>query len=186
MSLILINSFIVAYLLLNLSSYVYQKYSELYNEYNRIMACIDRFEELQTPMLVQKLIIEKKSKNVPEQNISEQNISQQNISEQKKKNTTKWMRNMLFNGMLGIEFLNRRYDPFDFKLKGWTDRALNSQGYQGNKYDGILDELYNKYYCNKEDTPDQLKPEMKLFMTATSDALEQHLTNTIMNQNKES
>jgi hypothetical protein len=41
--------------------------------------------------------------------------------------------------------LNIKYDPFGFKLSGWTESICNDD-----YYENILDEMYNKYLMTYE------------------------------------
>ena len=41
----------------------------------------------------------------------------------------------------GLEFLNNRFDPFDFKLDGWSEQVNEDLG----DYDEIFGELHEKY-----------------------------------------
>jgi hypothetical protein len=63
------------------------------------------------------------------------------ISFVNKKNGVSLFRNCLLNGVSILEFLNDKYDPFDFKLSGWTDHV----NVQISTFDDILEELYEKY-----------------------------------------
>jgi hypothetical protein len=61
-----------------------------------------------------------------------------------KKNGINWMMNMFTNCIIGIEFMNEKYNPFDFKLTGWSD-AINSDI---SSYHEVFGELYEKYMKN--------------------------------------
>ena len=50
-------------------------------------------------------------------------------------------KNFMMNAVTAIEFMNERYDPFGFKLKGWSDQM--QLGLES--YDTVLGELYEKW-----------------------------------------
>ena len=53
----------------------------------------------------------------------------------------------------GVEFLNNRFDPFDFKLDGWSENVNENL----DDYDEIFSELYEKYKSKTS-----MSPELKL------------------------
>ena len=65
----------------------------------------------------------------------------------------------------GIEFLNHRYDPFKFKLDGWSESVMEDI----DNYDDVFEELVEKY----SDTGImEMSPEIKLiFMVGGSGAM---------------
>jgi hypothetical protein len=89
-----------------------------------------------------------------------------------KKNSINWMTNMMMNCVYGIEMLNDRYNPFEFKLKGWSEQ-MNSD--IGNYYD-VFGELYEKY--NKPGK--SVAPEMKLLFMISGSAIKFHLSNKLL------
>jgi hypothetical protein len=89
-----------------------------------------------------------------------------------KKNSINWMTNMMMNCVYGIEMMNDRYNPFDFKLKGWSEQ-MNSD--IGNYYD-VFGELYEKY--NKPGK--NVAPEMKLLFMISGSAIKFHLSNKLL------
>ena len=49
---------------------------------------------------------------------------------QTKKDGIELSKKFLMNAITGIEFLNDRYDPFGFKLNGWSEQVkVNSDNY---------------------------------------------------------
>lgn len=77
----------------------------------------------------------------------------------------------LMNAVSAIEFLNDRYDPFDFKLKGWSE----SMHCDIDSYDEVFGELYDKY----RDKGGKMAPEIKLLLMLSSSAVQFHLSKTI-------
>ena len=53
----------------------------------------------------------------------------------------KFSRRMLIACITGLEFLNKRYDPFDLKLEGWSESIMENI----DDYDEPFEELYVKY-----------------------------------------
>ena len=97
----------------------------------------------------------------------------------------KFQRKMLVFFVTAIEFLNGRFDPFDFKLEGWSESVHENVG----DYDDIFEELHEKYKSKA-----QMAPELRLMLMLGGSGFMFHLTNTmfktslpgmndIMNQN---
>jgi len=82
----------------------------------------------------------------------------------------KFSRRMMIACVSGLEFLNKRYDPFDVKLDGWSETVMENV----DDYDGVFEELYNKY---KEKM--NMAPEVKLVMMLGGSAMMFHLTNSM-------
>jgi hypothetical protein len=70
----------------------------------------------------------------------------------------------------GLEFLNDKFDPFDLELNGWSQNCMENV----EDYDGVFEELYNKYK-----TKVQVAPEVKLIMMVGGSAMMFHLTNSM-------
>ena len=58
-----------------------------------------------------------------------------------KRNGIKLYKNLILNGCSVIEFCNEKYDPFKFKLSGWSEHM----NVEVDNYDDVLEELYEKY-----------------------------------------
>lgn len=69
-----------------------------------------------------------------------------------------------------IEFLNKRYDPFDLALDGWSESVMENI----NSYDNILERLYYKYR-NRVAMP----PELELLVTLAGSAFMFHMTHSL-------
>jgi hypothetical protein len=82
----------------------------------------------------------------------------------------KFQRRMLLACVTGIEFLNKRYDPFDVQLDGWSENMMEGI----DDYDGVFEELYAKYRDKVN-----VAPEIKLIMMVGGSAMMFHLTNSI-------
>ena len=82
----------------------------------------------------------------------------------------KFQRRMLIACVTGIEFLNKRYDPFDVQLDGWSENMMEGI----DDYDGVFEELYAKY---REKV--NVAPEIKLIMMVGGSAMMFHLTNSM-------
>ena len=89
-----------------------------------------------------------------------------------KQNGINWMSSMSLNLIYGIEMLNDRYNPFDIKLKGWSEQ-MNADV---NNYYDVFGELYEKY----NQPGKNMAPELKLLLMVSGSALKFHLTNTMM------
>ena len=92
------------------------------------------------------------------------------ISEKEKENSIKFQGNMLSACINGIEFLNNRFDPFDFKLDGWGEQFNENI----TDYDEIFAELHEKYKSKAK-----MAPEIKLIFQLGASALMVHMSNTL-------
>lgn len=70
----------------------------------------------------------------------------------------------------GLEFLNKRYDPLNLQLEGWSESIMENV----DDYDGVFEELYVKYKSSM-----QVAPEVKLIMMLGGSATMFHLTNSM-------
>lgn len=82
----------------------------------------------------------------------------------------KFSRRMLIACITGLEFLNKRYDPFDLKLEGWSESVMENV----EDYDETFEELYLKYR-----TSVKVPPEIKLVMMVGGSGMMFHLTNSM-------
>ena len=82
----------------------------------------------------------------------------------------KFQRRILVACVTGLEFLNDKFDPFDVELNGWSQNTMENV----EDYDGVFEELYNKYK-----TKVQVAPEVKLIMMVGGSAMMFHLTNSM-------
>lgn len=85
----------------------------------------------------------------------------------------KFQRRMLIATVTGFEFLNKKFDPFDLQLDGWSENMME----QVDDYDGVFEDLYNKYKNKIE-----VAPEVKLIMMVGGSAMMFHLTNSMFKQ----
>jgi hypothetical protein len=89
-----------------------------------------------------------------------------------KQNGIKWMSNMFVNCLWGVELANKKFNPFDFRLKGWSEQMNSDIG----SYTDVFGELYEKYFKTGKPIP----PELKLFFMMSGSAVQFHLTNVTM------
>jgi hypothetical protein len=82
----------------------------------------------------------------------------------------RFQKRMLIACVTGLEFMNKRFDPFDLQLDGWSENVMENQ----DDYDGVFEELYQKY-----NTKVAVAPEVKLIMMVGGSAMMFHLTNTM-------
>jgi hypothetical protein len=82
----------------------------------------------------------------------------------------KFQRRIMVACITGLEFLNEKFDPFDLELNGWSQNTMENV----EDYDGVFEELYNKYK-----TKIQVAPEVKLIMMVGGSAMMFHLTNSM-------
>lgn len=82
----------------------------------------------------------------------------------------KTARKVLIAGSSGVEMLNKKYNPFDVYLDGWSESIMENI----EDYDGVFEELYNKYK-----TSISVAPEIRLLTMLGGSALMFHLTNSM-------
>lgn len=86
----------------------------------------------------------------------------------------KLQRKMLMATVSGFEFLNKKFDPIDAKLDGWSESIMENI----DDYDEVFEELHDKYSEKM-----QVAPELKLLMMVGGSAFMFHLTNTLFKSN---
>ena len=84
--------------------------------------------------------------------------------------SVKFSRRMLIACVTGLEFMNKRYNPFEIQLDGWSENVMESV----DDYDEVFEELYVKYR-----TKMHMAPEVKLIMMLGGSAMMFHLTNSM-------
>ena len=82
----------------------------------------------------------------------------------------RFSRRMLIACVTGLEFLNKRYNPFEIQLEGWSESVMENV----DDYDGVFEELYVKYRSKVA-----VAPEIKLIMMLGGSAMMFHLTNSM-------
>ena len=84
--------------------------------------------------------------------------------------SVRFSKRMLVACVTGLEFLNKRYDPFDLKLDGWSESVMENQ----DDYDEVFEELFVKYRSSVN-----VPPEVKLIMMVGGSGMMFHLTNSM-------
>ena len=84
--------------------------------------------------------------------------------------SVKFQRMMFSTCVTGIEFLNKKYDPFDVKLEGWSESVHDDM----DSYDDVFEELHEKYKGKAN-----MAPEIKLIFMLGGSAVKFHLMNTL-------
>jgi len=83
----------------------------------------------------------------------------------------KFSRRCLMACVTGLEFLNKRFDPFHLKLEGWSENVMESV----EDYDNVFEKLHEKYGGKSE-----VAPEIELLLMLGGSAFMFHLTNTLL------
>lgn len=86
----------------------------------------------------------------------------------------RFQRKMMMGFVTGVEFLNTRFDPFNVKLEGWSEKVHEDI----NDYDDIFEELHDKY----KSTGSKMAPELRLLLSLSGSAFMFHLTNSMFKQ----
>jgi len=82
----------------------------------------------------------------------------------------KFARRIMIACVTGLEFVNKRYDPFDLQLDGWSENMMENI----DDYDTVFEELHAKY---KDKVA--VAPEIKLMMMVGGSAMMFHLTKSM-------
>jgi hypothetical protein len=85
-----------------------------------------------------------------------------------KRNGIKIFKNGLLQAVSVIEFLNDKYDPFDFHLSGWGEHL----SVEVDSWEDVLEELYEKY----RGTGRKMAPEIKLLFLIIASASAFHFS----------
>ena len=85
-----------------------------------------------------------------------------------KRNGVKVFKNGLLQAVSVIEFLNDKYDPFDFHLAGWSDHL----SIEVDSWEDVLEEIYEKYKGSGK----KMAPEIKLLFLIVASASAFHFT----------
>ena len=88
----------------------------------------------------------------------------------KVENSVKMQRQWLLAFSTGLEMLNKKFDPFDIKLDGWSESISENV----TDYDEVFEELYEKYKEKAE-----VAPELKLMLMVGGSAFMFHITNSM-------
>jgi hypothetical protein len=83
----------------------------------------------------------------------------------------KFARRCLMACVTGIEFLNKKFDPFNIKLEGWSENVMENV----DDYDSIFEKLHEKYSSKAE-----VAPEVELLLMLGGSAFMFHLTNSLL------
>ena len=84
--------------------------------------------------------------------------------------SVKFSRRMLIACTTGLEFMNKKYNPFEIQLDGWSENVMENV----EDYDEVFEELYVKYRSKMS-----VAPEIKLIMMLGGSAMMFHLTNSM-------
>jgi len=84
--------------------------------------------------------------------------------------SVKFQRRMLIACVSGVEFLNKKFDPFDLELDGWSENIMENQ----EDYDTVFEELFAKYR-----TKVNVAPEIKLMFMIGGSAMMFHLSKSM-------
>ena len=88
-------------------------------------------------------------------------------------NGVKFARKMLIAAVSGIEFLNKRFDPFHVQLEGWSESVMESIS----DYDNVFERLVEKY-SGRGTTP----PEIELLLALVGSAMMFHISRSLFKQ----
>jgi hypothetical protein len=85
----------------------------------------------------------------------------------------RFQRQCLMGAVTGMEFLNGKFNPFDWQLEGWSESVHENV----EDYDEVFEELYDKYKGRGN-----MPPEAKLLMTLVGSGFMFHMSNSFFRQ----
>ncbi len=85
----------------------------------------------------------------------------------------RFQRQCLMGVATGFEFLNGKFNPFDWQLEGWSESVHENI----EDYDEVFEELYDKYKGRGN-----MPPEAKLLMTLVGSGFMFHMSNSFFRQ----
>ena len=88
-----------------------------------------------------------------------------------KENQVKFYKRILLNVCCGAEFLNEKYNPFEFKLKDWSKSMASDM----DDYTEVLEEIYEKY----KGTGGKFSPEIRLLFMILMSGVFFHISQTL-------
>jgi len=121
--------------------------------------------------LEKKHKVELSKKYTLESNLNEMKAEYETIvADLEKQNSVQFQTKMLMAFVTGIEYLNKKFDPFDVDLDGWGE-GINENI---SEYDEVFAELHEKYRSKAK-----MAPELKLLFMLGGSAVMTHMTNTV-------
>lgn len=130
-----------------------------------------KFEYLRKLERIEKKGVKLTKKYTMESSLAEmQGEYEMILAEKEKNNSIKFQGKMLMACVTGLEFLNNRFDPFDFNLDGWAESVQENV----DDYDEIFAELHEKYKSKAK-----MAPELKLLFQLAGSGIMVHMTNTM-------
>lgn len=120
--------------------------------------------------------LERKGYKVPKFNMSSNLDDMKESFDKIKKDrevdvSIKFQRRGMMAIVTGFEFINSKFNPFDFKLDGWSESINDSI----DDYDDIFEQLHEKYKGKS-----RMPPELKLLFMLGGSAFMFHLSNTML------
>lgn len=144
-------------------------YEEIQNEKQELLFKLDRLE---------KSGFKPSRKYTMASNLEDLNYEYTKLKRQRDvEKSIKFSRKILMAIVSGVEFLNGKFDPFDIRLKGWSENVMESI----TDYDEVFEELHDKYSESVK-----VSPELKLIMMVAGSAFMFHLTQSLFKTNSPS
>jgi hypothetical protein len=156
-----------------------QDYSEQGDEYNG-RGPSESFEEkqkLKQDLLIKIAVLEKKGFEFTKKFNMSSNYEEMMFEYTKIKKFIesqagiKFARRCLMACVTGLEFLNKKFDPFSIKLEGWSENVMENV----DDYDNVFERLHEKYASKAE-----VSPEIELLLMVGGSAFMFHLTNSLL------
>lgn len=85
----------------------------------------------------------------------------------------------LVYGTLGLELVNKKYNPFAFKLDGWSKNVQENQG----RYDEVIEEIVDRWHGGEGGVGGLwtgLPPEFRLFLMLVASGITYHVAATML------
>lgn len=150
---------------------------------NRLVAEKTRMEsenQEKREILYQMDRIESKGYNLPRKFTMQSDLDEMRgeyhriLREKEVDASIRFQRKMMMAFVTGLEYFNTRFDPFDFRLNGWSEQVHENI----TDYDDIFEELHDKYKSSGQ----KMAPELRLLMSMSGSAFMFHLTSSMFKQ----
>jgi len=147
------------------------------NSESREKAKWEEKQKLKHDLLMKIQALEKKGYEFPKKYNMSSNFDEMQLEYDKIKHNIetqgaiRFSRRCLMACVTGLEFVNKKFDPFSVKLEGWSENVMENI----DDYDNIFERLHEKYSSKAE-----ISPEIELILTLGGSAFMFHLTNSLL------
>ena len=159
------------------SEAVSEEYSDDGSQGHQASETFEEKQKLKQDLLIKIAALEKKGFEFTKKFTMASNYEEMMFEYTKVKNFIesqagiKFARRCLMACVTGLEFLNKKFDPFAIRLEGWSENVMENV----DDYDNVFERLYEKYSKKAE-----VAPEIELLLMVGGSAFMFHLTNSLL------